>query len=561
MNARIAARITCLLVALWPCAVWPQASKFVRHDRSNSTVIVFVHGVLGDSIATWTNASTKAYWPTLLVNDSTFNSANVYVFQYPSPTVGTAHSVNELAEVMRRRLEVDGVFEHRELIFLSHSMGGLVTRALLLKYRHYASQVRLAYFLSTPTEGSPSAALAALGSRNPQFKNMYPMRADNYLADLQRDWLGARLPIRSFCAYEGRDTFGIRIVDQRSASNLCTEPLDPVLEDHIGIAKPASPDSDAYIAFKNAFRATRQDAVLPVPSGELVSLVSYYEARGTTILAQLDTAITDMATQTPASDTLARSKTLAERKRAAFADVYARHIAALKAGKLTLAAVFENEANEVLLGDRVAYATDPDLVEFRPTVLYERTQTGPHGQLAEYAEIMMDSSLTVGARRSAAVQIIRNCDGSEECVSALAAVLTSPDTQYIHWEAAEERLCLAQGDRTRILPSVAKVLANRHVYADWRLWISALNVAGCIGRSAASLVPLIIDVIERTETQANTYYNTSYIKETAVKSLGAMGGEARGSIPVLQKLVAGEDTILADFASSSLKNIEADTHR
>jgi hypothetical protein len=55
------------------------------------------------------------------------------------------------------------------------------------------------------------------------------------------------------------------IVDQRSASNLCTEPLDPILETHIDIAKPASKDSDAYIAVKNAYLSHDQPKPFPGP--------------------------------------------------------------------------------------------------------------------------------------------------------------------------------------------------------------------------------------------------------------------------------------------------------
>jgi outer membrane protein OmpA-like peptidoglycan-associated protein/pimeloyl-ACP methyl ester carboxylesterase len=239
-------------------------SHFVRNIEGKTKVIVFVHGVVGDSTSTWTNSSTGAYWPDLLVADPAFRNANIYVFQYPTAPVGRSLSINELAEAMRRRLEADGVLNQPELIFISHSMGGLVTRAFLVKYRDQASKVKMAYFYATPTEGSPAAALANLASRNPQFRNMYPLQSDNYLADLQRDWLAARLGIRSFCAYEGKTTYGVQIVDQRSASNLCTEPLDPILEDHIEIVKPANANADAYIGFKNAYNKTSSDGgVIP----------------------------------------------------------------------------------------------------------------------------------------------------------------------------------------------------------------------------------------------------------------------------------------------------------
>jgi len=220
---------------------------------------VFVHGVIGDSTSTWTNAQTGAYWPGLVAKDKDFAKSNVYVFQYPSPPTGRSLSVNELAEAMRRRLQADRVFSSPELIFLSHSMGGLVTRAFLVKYREQAAKVKMAYFFSTPTEGSPAAQLASLASKSAQFKSMYPMQADSYLADLQRDWLAARLGIRSFCAYEGKAIFGMQIVDQRSASNLCTEALDPIAEDHIQIVKPPDVKADSYIAFKNAYESVARD--------------------------------------------------------------------------------------------------------------------------------------------------------------------------------------------------------------------------------------------------------------------------------------------------------------
>lgn len=155
-------------------------SRWIRQVQGKTKVIVFVHGVIGDSTSTWTNTRTGAYWPSLVATDADFDKSNVYVFQYPSPPVGRSLSVNELAEAMRRRLQADRVLNYPELVFLSHSMGGLVTRAFLVKYREQAAKVKIAYFFSTPTEGSPAAQLASLASKNAQFKSMYPMQADSH---------------------------------------------------------------------------------------------------------------------------------------------------------------------------------------------------------------------------------------------------------------------------------------------------------------------------------------------------------------------------------------------
>jgi pimeloyl-ACP methyl ester carboxylesterase len=228
------------------------ASFYVRNNQDRG-VIIFVHGVLGDSKSTWTNPETHAYWPELLTKDTTFDHYNVYVYGFPSPIVGVSYTIDELADNMRLVLNRADVLTHNELIFLSHSMGGLVTRALLLKYRELIPKIGFLYFYSTPTTGSELANIAQLISNNPQFKGLFPMGSGDYVDWLQSEWLAAKLKVRSYCSHEKRTTSGLEVVTRQSATNLCTEPLVPILEDHISIVKPADPQSSAYIAFKDAF--------------------------------------------------------------------------------------------------------------------------------------------------------------------------------------------------------------------------------------------------------------------------------------------------------------------
>ena len=54
-------------------------SKYIRHDAKNRQVIVFVHGVMGNSVDTWTNGETKVFWPNLISNDEAFTGANIFV--------------------------------------------------------------------------------------------------------------------------------------------------------------------------------------------------------------------------------------------------------------------------------------------------------------------------------------------------------------------------------------------------------------------------------------------------------------------------------------------------
>ena len=80
--------------------------------------------------------------------------------------------------------------------------------------------------------------------------------SDTYLSVLQSNWLAANLRIRSYCGYETQKVLGQIIVDQQSATNLCTQRLDPIDADHISISKPADTNATSYRALKDAFQET-----------------------------------------------------------------------------------------------------------------------------------------------------------------------------------------------------------------------------------------------------------------------------------------------------------------
>jgi len=126
-------------------------SKYVRRSGAD-TIIVFVHGVMGDGVSTWTNEN-GSYWPALLIKDHTFDGADIYVLSYPTGFWATL-SIDELAENMRVDFKANGVAAYDKIIFISHSMGGLVTRAYLLKNKDVAAHTTFAHFFSTPTTGA-----------------------------------------------------------------------------------------------------------------------------------------------------------------------------------------------------------------------------------------------------------------------------------------------------------------------------------------------------------------------------------------------------------------------
>ena len=108
-----------------------------------------------------------------------------------------ATPIHNLVEYLRRDLDYDHVISnHRNVVFLCHSMGGLIVRALLLEYKDkgYADKTRMVYFFGTPTEGSELAKLAKLFSRNRQVRDLMPFADDDYLESLQNQWLASDYP-------------------------------------------------------------------------------------------------------------------------------------------------------------------------------------------------------------------------------------------------------------------------------------------------------------------------------------------------------------------------------
>ena len=230
-----------------------EGPHYIRRENAD-TVVVFVHGVFGGAVGTWTNSQSRAYWPKMLVDDPAFRNVDVYVYSYATPYVGHSYTIDELIENMRLVLTNDEIFKkHKRVVFLCHSMGGIVVRGFLKRYAANAPQVPLVYFYSTPTAGAHIARLAQFLSKNPQLGGMLPANSEDYVSNLERDWRAMLYHINSRCAYEIQDTFGIRIVDQESATSLCDGPVDPIDANHIDIVKPKDNRALQYIAFKEAY--------------------------------------------------------------------------------------------------------------------------------------------------------------------------------------------------------------------------------------------------------------------------------------------------------------------
>jgi hypothetical protein len=224
---------------------------------SHRNLIVFVHGVLGDMDNTWDNPVTHRSWPAMLSED--LPDYDVFVYGYLSPLNGTASNIYEISVRMLQDFKDRQFFSRYDgIYFITHSMGGLITKRAMdslstAAERPNLQRVRLILYISVPSSGANSAALAKWISRNPQFASMDPSAAKDFLQSTEGDWetlLHNRTPSapfpRTFSAYEKLGVAGSVVVPDLYISYASDSVPVAFDYDHIFIVKPSGKNTDIY---------------------------------------------------------------------------------------------------------------------------------------------------------------------------------------------------------------------------------------------------------------------------------------------------------------------------
>ncbi len=237
-------------------------------------VIVFVHGLGGDGLSSWTNQKTGTYWPAVLKNDPTFEGFDIYVYQYPTNPVGTCMSVTDLANDLRLRLLNDGVLEHHhQIVFVAHSLGGLIVRTFLVRNREsLAQKVPMIFLYGTPSAGAEKANIASLFTQCSQVDDLRTIDANSFLQNQSSDWLSAGLQERvvSYCAFEILPSQSSATVGRASATYLCSKDPQAIYADHSDVAKPACANDTPHVYLRTAIQNLPSPTSVPSSPQEAV---------------------------------------------------------------------------------------------------------------------------------------------------------------------------------------------------------------------------------------------------------------------------------------------------
>ncbi|KAK4140015.1 vegetative incompatibility protein HET-E-1 [Dichotomopilus funicola] len=233
--------------------------------------LVFVHGLNGGSHSTWSRGSIpECFWPRQwLPEDEAFKDVRIHTFGYPSGV--TRESIINVSDIARSLLAAvkDSPIMNKgkppPLIFIAHSMGGLVVKKAYIighreiEFKPVADRVSSIFFLATPHQGAAIAQtlsrLTAMIGARPFVEDLFPQSP--LTQSLGEDFPRVSSDLQLFSFFETRPmTVGVNrtlIVDKASAvMNLPNERRTFLDADHRNVAMFSTPDDPSYVSVRNA---------------------------------------------------------------------------------------------------------------------------------------------------------------------------------------------------------------------------------------------------------------------------------------------------------------------
>jgi pimeloyl-ACP methyl ester carboxylesterase len=150
--------------------------------------VVFVHGVFGDTLGTWTNDNGETFFRLLRAQPDVGPQLDIFAFGFTSNMFERgSFDIREAANKLHDSLQYKGVLNYPTVVFVAHSMGGLVVLRDLLTRRELLDKVPLIVLYATPQEGAQIALIADYVAHNPALAQMLPADGNAYLQQLNDD--------------------------------------------------------------------------------------------------------------------------------------------------------------------------------------------------------------------------------------------------------------------------------------------------------------------------------------------------------------------------------------
>lgn len=241
----------------------------VCKDVNATFDVIFIHGVDGSPIDTWTHEGCLepdgGYWPTWLGKD--IPTINVF-------TLGHNHSLwkqigkseYSMAESAKAILDIFESYSigKRPIALVCHSLGGLIAKQIIRtaleseneKWIQIAEMIKLVCFIATPHHGSDLAGfLSAIGSVFSSQISKFLTAENLALEDLSSSFkaFANKGKCKTVAYYEKLPMKGVAVAVGVTSSDPGVANCSPIplMADHTSICKPSSRNDQLYLGVKN----------------------------------------------------------------------------------------------------------------------------------------------------------------------------------------------------------------------------------------------------------------------------------------------------------------------
>jgi hypothetical protein len=215
--------------------------------------IIFIHGILSSGEACWLNQN-GCYWPNLLASDPALQGTGIYVYTYQTDLFSGNYRLSDVVDDLKERTKLDRVTDCKKLLFVCHSMGGIIVRKFLveraMEFVTRDSEVGL-FLLASPSLGASYADMLSVLARSlgsAQADALRFVRNNFWLNDLDKEFMNLkesrRINIVGKELIEDKFVFLRRlwrrqVVEPFSGARYFGEPYKVPKSDHFSIAKPS----------------------------------------------------------------------------------------------------------------------------------------------------------------------------------------------------------------------------------------------------------------------------------------------------------------------------------
>lgn len=213
-------------------------ARSFRHRKSVRTAIVFIHGFFGDAEKTW------AQFPHFVANERRLKNWDIWSLGFSTslyPELRSTWSadpgIEKLSLLLRTHCSHGEFAQYERLVFVAHSMGGLVVQRAIVDDPDLSGRVDALFLFGVPSLGLGKARIFAI------FKlQVSDMRRNGpFITDLRRRWSEAHPddsePFKLYVIAGERDEFvpaTSSLEAFASAARYC------VPGEHISMVKPQS---------------------------------------------------------------------------------------------------------------------------------------------------------------------------------------------------------------------------------------------------------------------------------------------------------------------------------